>query len=162
MNWLDIILIIGLIGSAFLGLRQGIVKGLCALAGIFLGPVLAGRFYPSVAPMLTTLFDEEAANLAAFLLIILVVLVLAYILGRILSAIFTHVTSGMLDHILGAVFGLTVGAILLSAILAAISKFIGGEFISGSAIAQVLLDKFPLILGLLPPEFDSIKEFFSS
>lgn len=160
MNWLDIILIIGLVGSAFLGLKQGIIKGLCALAGIFLSPILAGRFYTSVAPMLTTLFDKEAANLAAFLLIILTVLVLAYILGRILSAIFSRLTSGMIDHILGAVLGLTVGVILISAILAAGTKFLGGEFTSGSAIARVLLDRFPLILGLLPSEFDSIREFF--
>ncbi|GAI50923.1 unnamed protein product, partial [marine sediment metagenome] len=34
------------------------------------------------------------------------------------------------------------------------------EFIAESALAAILLDKFPMVLALLPSEFDVIRSFF--
>jgi hypothetical protein len=36
----------------------------------------------------------------------------------------------------------------------------GGNIISNSFIGSFLLDKFPLVLALLPDEFDTIHSFF--
>ena len=47
------------------------------------------------------------------------------------------------------------------ALLAAWVKFFGaGETIIQSILAGFLLDNFPLVLGLLPQEFDAVRSFF--
>ena len=53
-----------------------------------------------------------------------------------------------------------MGAILISALLATIVKFFGEGIVTDSALAGFLLDKFPIVLGLLPSQFDSIRDFF--
>jgi membrane protein required for colicin V production len=66
-----------------------------------------------------------------------------------------------LDRLLGGIFGLALGALLCAASLAACVKYgLGTDFIQGSGIAQLMLDKFPAILILLPGDFDSVKDFF--
>ena len=41
------------------------------------------------------------------------------------------------------------------------ANFLGpGDAISGSALARLLLDSFPVVLTLLPAEFDSVRSFF--
>jgi membrane protein required for colicin V production len=53
-----------------------------------------------------------------------------------------------------------MGAILISALLATVVKFFGEGMVTESALAGFLLDQFPIILGLLPSQFDSIRNFF--
>jgi len=67
---------------------------------------------------------------------------------------------GWVDHLGGAVFGVVAGAILWGALLAIWVKFFGAGPVTESFLAAVLLDKFPLVLALLPSEFDAIRDFF--
>jgi membrane protein required for colicin V production len=53
-----------------------------------------------------------------------------------------------------------MGAIFMGALLATIVKFFGSSLIVDSFLASILLDKFPLVLGFLPGEFDMIRDFF--
>ena len=52
------------------------------------------------------------------------------------------------------------GAILWGAILAVWVRFFGTGLVTESLIAGVLLDKFPLVLALLPSEFDAVRNYF--
>jgi membrane protein required for colicin V production len=46
-------------------------------------------------------------------------------------------------------------------VLAIWAKYLGtGGAISDSNLAPILLDRFPMVLGLLPDEFDSVRDFF--
>ena len=68
---------------------------------------------------------------------------------------------GWVDNVGGAVLGFLSGFIFLSAIMATCVKFFGSNVVAESFIGKVMLDYFPLILGLLPGEFgDSIRNFF--
>ena len=67
---------------------------------------------------------------------------------------------GWVDRVGGAVFGFIMGAILISALLATVVQFFGEGLVTESVLAGFLLDKFPIVLGLLPSEFDGIREFF--
>ena len=60
----------------------------------------------------------------------------------------------------GAISGLILGAILWGAILAVWVRFFGTGLVTESLIAGVLLDKFPLVLALLPSDFDVIRSYF--
>jgi membrane protein required for colicin V production len=160
MNWLDILILITLAASVIGGLTTGIVRGLVNLAGLILGIFLAGLYYETVAGWLGFISNADIAKTAAFVLIVAVVMIIAGLVGALLHKLISAVLLGWLDHLLGGVLGLLVGAIAWGALLALWAKFFNADAVSGSAIAKILLDKFPLVLALLPPGFDSVKNFF--
>ncbi|MBA7628946.1 hypothetical protein ES703_36443 [subsurface metagenome] len=68
---------------------------------------------------------------------------------------------GWVNRLGGAVFGFLLGAILCGALLATWVKFIGpASAIIESGLAMILLDRFPMVLALLPDEFATIRSFF--
>ena len=160
MNWLDILILVGLTVPAFVGLRRGLIKSALSLAGIIIGVVLAGNFYQSFSKTLAFIHNEDAANIIAFVLILVAVMAIAAVLACLLKSAARVVMLGWVDNVGGAVFGLLMGAILWGAILAIWVKLFDSELVTASLLASVLLDKFPLVLGLLPGEFDAIRDFF--
>jgi membrane protein required for colicin V production len=162
MNWLDIVLIVLLFIPTFMGLRQGLIKAALSLAGLIIGVVLAGRLYPSVSGIFTFTNNENIANILGFVLILAAVIVVAMLLSFLLRKIADAITIGWLDHLGGAIFGLLTGFLTLGALLAIIVKYVGGDFITQSFIAQVMLDYFPIVLGLLPDDFKAIQDFFQT
>lgn len=160
MNWLDIIIIIALIIPIFTGLRMGIIKAALSLAGLIVGIVLASNFYQELGGVLNFIADEKIANIVAFILILAVVMVIANVAAALLKYTAKAILLGWVDRLGGAVFGLLIGAIFMGAILAIIVKFFGTGLVTESLLAGILLDKFPLVLGLLPSEFDVVRDFF--
>jgi membrane protein required for colicin V production len=161
MNWLDIVLVVFLIISVLVGLKNGLINTLFALVGLIGGIALAGRFYTQLAKILVFIPPDRAAQIVAFIIIFLAVAVVAFLLGKMLTAMLSAVMLGCLNRIGGAVFGLLLGAVVLGAILAITVKLWSGNgVIENSTIARVLLDRFPLVLSLLPSEFDSVRNFF--
>jgi membrane protein required for colicin V production len=76
MNWLDIVILIILVLSAFGGLKNGLIKSLLSLIGLIVGVVLAGRFYESFSGVLSFISSERAAHIAAFVIIFLLVIII--------------------------------------------------------------------------------------
>jgi|TARA_B100001971_G_C18060176_1_gene467502 membrane protein required for colicin V production len=145
---------------AFVGLKRGLIKSVLSLAGIIIGVALAGNFYQSLSGLLTFIPNEDAAIIVSFILILVAVMIIATVLARLLKFATRTVMLGWVDHVGGAAFGFLIGAILWGALLAIWVKFFGSELVTESLLSSVLLDKFPLVLGLLPSEFDSILSFF--
>ena len=160
MHWLDILLIVVLIIPVFIGLKQGVIKAALSLAGLIIGVVLASNFYGPFAKVLGFIANEDVANIVAFILILAAVMVITIVLARLLKFIASVTMLGWIDHVGGAIFGFLMGAIFWSALLAVWVKFFGTVLVTESFLAEALLDKFPLILGLLPSEFDAIRDFF--
>ena len=160
MNWLDIVIAVALIVPIFTGLRQGLIKAALSLAGLIVGVVLASNYYQELGGMMTFIPNENVANIAAFIIILVVVMIIAFVLAAVLKYTAKAVLLGWVDRLGGAIFGLFMGAIVMGAILAILVKFIGEGLLTESVLAGFLLDKFPIILGLLPSEFDSIRDFF--
>jgi membrane protein required for colicin V production len=162
MNWLDIVILIALAISIFSGLKSGLIKSLFSLVGLIVGVVLAGRFYVTLGDHLGFIHSANAAHIVAFICIFLIVIIIAAILGSIITKVISLILLGWLNRLAGAVFGLIFGMIIVGAILAIWVKYGGPvSIISGSGLASFLLDKFPLVLGLLPQEFDSVKSYFN-
>jgi len=160
MNWLDIVIIIVIALSVFNGLRSGLIKMLFSVAGIIVGIVLAGRFADDFAGVLTFIPDDWS-KIAAFAIILVAVMIVAWILGTVLSKLISLVLLGWVNRIAGAVLGLFIGAFFMGAILSIWVNYLGpSETVSNSALANFLLDKFPIALGLLPSEFDPVRNFF--
>jgi membrane protein required for colicin V production len=160
MHWMDIILLIALVIPTFIGLKQGLIKAVLSLAGLIVGVVLAGNFYRQLANVFGFIDNPHVANVIAYVVILVAVLVIAAIAAKFLKAFIKVIMLGWVNSLGGAVFGFVIGMIFLGAILAIWEKYFGPDMLIESFIAGFLLDKFPLVLGLLPKEFNAVREFF--
>ncbi len=161
MNWLDIGIIVVIAISLSIGLKAGIIKIVLSLAGVIVGIILAGRYSIPLAKQLTFITSEEIAKIVAFAMILLGVMLVAAVLASVLKWTASVVMLGWVNRLGGAAFGLVLGAILCGALLAVWVKFLGIQpVIVESALAAILLDRFPVVLALLPDEFDTIRSFF--
>jgi len=161
MNWLDIVILIIIIIPTLIGLKVGIIKALLSIAGVIVGVILAGRYYVVLAEHLTFISQPSLAKIAAFAIILIVVMIIAAVLASVIKWVVSAVMLGWVNRLGGAVFGFVLGMIFCGALLAIWVKFVG---ISGpiheSILAALLLDGFPMVLALLPGEFDSVRSFF--
>ena len=160
MNWLDIVIVVAVAISTFLGLRMGIIKAVLSLAGVIVGVILAGRYCVPFSHQLSFIPGEKVAEIVAFAIILIGVMVIAAVLASLLKWAASVVMLGWVNRLGGAAFGLVLGAIFCAAILAIVVKFLGPGIIVESGLAKVLLDRLPLVLALLPAEFDGIRSFF--
>ena len=161
MSLLDIAIIVVLAIATVIGLRIGIIKAVLSLAGLIVGVILAGHYYVLLAEQLSFIPQAGVAEVVAFTIILIGVMVIAVVLARLLKWAASVVMLSWVNHLGGAVFGLALGAIFCGALLAVWAKWLGvGSTITESIVAAVLLDKFPLMLALLPDEFDAIRSFF--
>jgi membrane protein required for colicin V production len=161
MNWLDIVIIFIAALFGLFGLWQGAIKALFGVAGLVGGIVLAGRYYQALAAILSP-SGAIWSEVAAYTLIVIATLVAAGVIGWLVSHL-VHITMlGWLDRLIGFVLGAAVGCLLCAAILAIISKYFPGtqSIISQSAVARFLMEQFPLLLALLPDEFDFVRNLF--
>ena len=161
MNWLDIVIAIILVINLFVGLKAGLIKMLVSLAGLILGIFLAGHYYQVLADRLTFISSDKAAGIVAYVVILIVVMIVATIIAWLLSKVVSAIMLGWLNHLGGAILGTIIAGIFVGAILAIWAKYGGGgDTISNSFLGGFLVDKFPLVLALLPGEFDTIRSFF--
>ena len=160
MNWLDIVIIVAIAITTLIGLKIGLIKAVLSLVGLIVGVVLARLFYIPLSEQLSFIPQAALAKVAAFAMIMLGVMIIAGVLAMVLKWITSVIMLGWINRIGGAVFGLVLGALLGGAVLALWVKFFGaGEIIANSTLAAIL-SQFPLVLNLLPGEFDSIRSVF--
>lgn len=161
MNWLDIAIGIVMAITALIGLWVGLIRAVFSLAGIVVGVILAGRYYATVAGWLSFISQPSVAKAIAFILILLAVVVIAFLLANLLKWAMSVMMLGWVNRVGGAVLGLFLAATACGALLAMWVKFFGiSGAVSGSFLARFLLDYFPLVLKLLPKEFDVVRSFF--
>ena len=161
MSWLDIA-VIAVIGIATLiGLKIGIIKAVLTLAGVVIGVLLAGRFYVALAEQLTFIPQETLARVVAFAIILALVVLIASVIAGVLKWLASIILLGWVNRLGGALLGLIMGSVFCGALLAIWTKFLGiSDPIAESALATFLLDRFPMVLTLLPEEFGSVRSFF--
>ena len=160
MNWLDIVIIVLIAIPTLIGLKIGIIKAALSLAGVILGTILAGHYYVALAEQLTFISQDNLAKIAAFAIILIGVMLIASVLAAVLKWVVSAVMLGWVNRLGGAVFGFLLGAVFCGALLAIWANFLGTGAITSSGLATLLLDRFPMVLALLPEEFDAVRSFF--
>ena len=164
MNWLDIIIIVILVMPAFIGLKRGLVGTVIPMIGIILGVIVAGRSYHHLSGLLDNWLNSEAQiKIVGFIIIFVLFMLCAFLVANMLRKFLSILLLGWVDRIGGLAFGLITGGIIAGAILSLITHFFTSaeDTVSDSALAAFLLDKFPLVLHLLPKEFDAVQKIFS-
>jgi len=162
MNWLDIVIIVAMLFLGMVGLWRGATKAAFGIIGLIGGIALAGRYY---LPLANILSPGEAtwSRIAAYAIILVAILIVASVIGWFVARLVHIVMLGWADRLLGFILGAGIGGMLCAAVLAIVSKYlpVTQEPISRSVMARLLMEQFPLLLALLPEEFDFIAEFFS-
>lgn len=164
MNWLDIVILVIILGFVAAAFSAGLIREVVTLAAVLVGIVVAGRLYDNLAAdVLVFIGNEEAALAIAFLLLFGSVYLLgqltAFLLKRLASLLFL----GWLDQIGGAVFGFFKGVAVVEVLLILFVTYpqLGLEkAIDDSALSPVFLDHLPFLLRVLPGEFDQQVEQF--
>jgi membrane protein required for colicin V production len=161
MNWLDVLIIAGLILALVTGLKAGLIKMLFLAVGVIVGVVLAGRYSEGLANAMSFIGDPTTAGILAFIIILVATVIVFLLVALIVEKLVHWVLMDWLDSVGGAIFGLLVGAIFIGGLLAMCYRYAGAtDVIAGSALGRFLLNQFTIVLGLLPAEFQGIKIYF--
>jgi len=161
MSWLDIVIVVSLVVGTFIGLKVGVIKAVLSLVGLVIGIVLAGRLYGPFAQVLGFIPQPDIARILAFAIILIGVMIIAAVVAKLLKWFASVTLLGWVDRLGGAILGLFLGAIAWGAFMAVWAKYLGVTgILAESKAAAILLDRFPMVLALLPGEFDAIRGFF--
>lgn len=153
MNWLDIAIVVVVLGLTFLGWRTGVIRAAAAMVGVIAGVYLAGQFHEAVTDVLDTVItNPNGAKIAAFVLVFLVTLAAAAVAGGLLRRALKLFLLGWADGVVGGALGLVVGVSLMGALTLGLCAFpIGGlgKAVEDSTMAQSFM---PVVSGLLPEQ----------
>lgn len=159
MHWIDLV-IVGLVAwFTFAAFSRGLIREVVTLVALILGAVLAGAFYEELAADIDFLIDDDGVRpLVAFIAIFGGVFIGGQILAAVLRQTAQLLMLGPLDHLGGAAFGFAKGLLLVEVLLIALTTFRVSDRVDtaldDSALAPVFLDGIPVMLQLLPDEFD--------
>jgi membrane protein required for colicin V production len=160
MNWVDILVIVLVLGLGFLGWRNGLIRWAFTLIGGVIGVVLAGRLYTTFAPMVP--MDNEGFRQAiAFGAIFLAVMVAAWIGARLLKTVMSVLMIGWVDHAAGAALGLLAGALAATAVISAMGIVPSDALqsaVGDSTLASPLVNNVGIALAFLPEEFSAVRD----
>lgn len=134
---MDLSVLISLPVIAFfgiLGFRDGVVKRIIEIAGVFVALVLTARFATGAAPwvMEKAGVGEGPALLITWAGLFFAGLILSRVLATLLSRMVRLTILGSLDRLGGALVGLAFGTLVASVILVAASQVPGGQAIRES------------------------------
>jgi membrane protein required for colicin V production len=163
VNMVDIILLILLVPPVLLGWKFGLIRSVLGGVALIISIVLASRFYILLADsVFDRVFQQNVAIVLSFVVIFVFVFgAMAIVIVR-LDNLVTASILNWVNKLGGAVFGLLIGSIILGALLVIITKFFGDQdFITESAIASFMVNKFPLVMVILPNSFNGVRSFFN-
>lgn len=158
MNWLDVILIVILIVTSFLGIIKGLVKQLFGLLAVIIGLILALGFYSQVSWLYRRLVSNEVlSHFLGFITIFLAVLCIGWLSSRTLSKLIKGPLK-LLNKVLGGGLGLLKGILVCGVVVFALLVFpISKKALKESQLSPVCLQMTRAIIGLIPRE---LKEEF--
>lgn len=164
MNWLDFVILLVIVFFAVSAFQSGLIREVVTLVSAVAGVVVAGLFYDDLArDVLVFIEDDDVALVVAFL----VLLGAIYLAGQLIAIMLKQTASllllGWADRIGGGLFGLLKGLIVVEVLLILLVTFpqLGlDDDIDGSAIASVFLDAVPVLLLILPGEFERAVDAF--
>ncbi len=164
MNWLDITALALLLGGAFLGWRNGLLRWAFMLAGTIAGAILAGQFYTDLEVLAQGTIDSEALRQTiAFSVIFIGTLLAALLLSFVAKTVLKLLLLGWVDSLAGMTVGALAGALSASAfvlVLGVVPSETTQMAVGESALGEILLDASSFIRTFLPSEFDAIEDLF--
>lgn len=164
MNWLDVLILLVILGFVASAFSAGLIREVVTLAAVVIGIVVAGQLYDDLATdVLVFINNEEAARAISFLLLFGSVYLIGQLTAYMLKRIASLLLLGWADQLGGALFGLLKGVVVVEVLLILFVTYpqLGLEkAIDGSALSPLFLDRLSFVLRALPGEFDQQVEQF--
>lgn len=118
MNWLDLILVIVVGVSAFMGLKIGLVRAGFTALGIFVGSILGGQLSDDIGGLVTGIDSDSAvATVVSYAIIISICLTVAAVASVIIRKVLTLLLMGWADKLAGGALGVAAGAVISAGII---------------------------------------------
>ena len=164
MNWLDIVIVLVVAFFAGTAFVTGLIREVVTLVSAVLGVVVAGLFYDDLArDVLVFIEDETTARVVSFLILLGAIYLAGQLIAIMLKQVAAILFLGWADRFGGALFGILKGLIVIEVLLILFVTFpkLGlDDAIDGSALASVFLDAVPVLLFILPDEFERAVDTF--
>ena len=158
MNWLDILIIVALIGFTGAAYSAGLIREVVTLTAVIAGIVIAGMLFDDLASDVLIFIDNDsAAEAVSFLVLFGAVYIFGQIAAYMLKTGASLLMLGLWDKFGGAGFGLIKGLVIVQILLLVLAAYpslgLDGA-VEGSGLADYFVDDFSLLLYLLPQAFE--------
>lgn len=164
MNWLDIVIILIIGAFTVSAFSSGLIREVVTLVSAIAGVVFAGLFYDDLKrDLLVFIHDDETAFFFSFLALFGSVYLAGQLIAMMLKRTASLLLLGWADRAGGAAFGFLKGLVVVEVLLILFVTYpqVGlKRAIDGSALASVFLDALPVLLTLLPDEFERAVDAF--
>jgi len=157
MNWLDVVLLILLLGSVVTSFSAGLTREVVGLVSMIAALILAIWFYGTAGSFLLPYVSSPGiANFCGFLIVFCGVLILGALLGRALGRLMKVAGLSFVDRLLGAGFGVVRGLLISIAVVLALLAFTPGKSppnsVVNSRVAPYVIDAARLVSAVAPHE----------
>jgi len=157
MNWLDIVLLIVLVGSVVTSFSTGLAREVVGLVSMVAALVLAIWFYGSAGSILLPYVSSPGiAHFCGFLIVFVGVLVAGALIGRVLGRMMKAAGLSFVDRLLGAGFGVVRGLLISIAFVLALLAFTPGKAppnaVVHSRVAPYVIDAARVCAAIAPRE----------
>ena len=161
MGTIDIVILACFLPAVVMGLKNGFVRQLVALAVVVLGIWLSVRFSDTVGAWLTARFEIEPFWIKAisFIGIFIVTALILNLLGKLLEKVLDIAMLGWLNRLLGLVLSLATAALIIGTLIYLVNS--ANELMSFIPKEQLERSRFykPL-LELVQRVFPILKQLF--
>jgi membrane protein required for colicin V production len=166
MSWIDIVILIIFLWSAYQGFTKGFIISIASLAALIIGIFGSIKFSGYTAEVLSEKFEmnPESLNLIAFAITFILIVIATHIVARLADKLVKAVALGFVNRIAGILFNLLKTALIISIILVILERidekasFIPRTQTEKSALYMPLRAFAPLIFPYLRSGYDKIKE----
>jgi hypothetical protein len=146
MNWLDLVLIVGVATGALLGMWIGLIRAAFAVAGVSLGVLLAGHLKDNVAGLLAGYVSNETlASAMGYAVTVSVAVAGAVIAASIVRKIAYGLFLGWADRLAGLGLGLMAAIVVTAAAIFGMADLAYRYELPREGLAGTILEKTPRV-----------------
>ncbi|MBM4405000.1 MAG: CvpA family protein [Chloroflexi bacterium] len=123
MNWLDIVILVMILLSAYKGWKSGFIRSVFLILGILLAALIGARLSEPIASWATNSVENDAtATVIAYVVIGAIVFIVVQIIGAAIQKFLKLVFLGFVDKIAGAGLGALTGVIGAGFLIAVLAR----------------------------------------
>jgi membrane protein required for colicin V production len=164
MNWLDAVIIVVVLWFTIAAFSTGFIRETVTIFAAIVGVVLAGLFYKDLADdVLLAIDNEKVARIVAFAAIFVATALAGQLGAMLLKPTVSLLQLGIFDQLVGAAFGFVKALIFVEIFLLVFVTYptLGlKETIADSFFGELIVDGIPILLRILPGEFETEVDAF--
>lgn len=139
MNWLDLVFVILIALSAFMGLKIGLIRAGFTALGIFVGSILGGQLSDDIGGIFTGIDSDGAiATVVSYAVIITICLTAAAILSTIIRKVLTLLFMGWADKLAGGAVGIAAGAVISAGVIMGMANLTYSSEVGDEVASKVM------------------------